>query len=115
MKKYRYNNPINLSPRGEIGRHKGLKILAACGVPVRVWPRAPILKMSINRVTINYFIIFSGIIFFLVKWSHSFLLFTEDINVKIIFEALADGYKYFPLFKYFSELNLDISYNNNIS
>ena len=24
-------------PRGEIGRHKGLKILAACGVPVRVW------------------------------------------------------------------------------
>ena len=31
-------------PRGEIGRHKGLKILAACGVPVRVWPRAP-LKM----------------------------------------------------------------------
>ena len=29
------------SPRDEIGRHKGLKILAACGVPVRVWPRAP--------------------------------------------------------------------------
>ena len=31
-------------PRGEIGRHKGLKILAACGVPVRVWPRAPSMK-----------------------------------------------------------------------
>tara|TARA_A100001015_G_scaffold232556_1_gene263462 strand:+ start:2807 stop:2932 length:126 start_codon:yes stop_codon:yes gene_type:complete len=29
-------------PRGEIGRHKGLKILALLGVPVRVWPRAPI-------------------------------------------------------------------------
>ena len=29
-------------PRGEIGRHKGLKILARKGVPVRVWPRAPI-------------------------------------------------------------------------
>tara|TARA_B100001123_G_scaffold439291_1_gene575850 strand:- start:503 stop:673 length:171 start_codon:yes stop_codon:yes gene_type:complete len=28
-------------PRGEIGRHKGLKILAHLGVPVRVWPRAP--------------------------------------------------------------------------
>ncbi len=28
-------------PRGEIGRHKGLKILALLGVPVRVWPRAP--------------------------------------------------------------------------
>ena len=29
-------------PRGGIGRHKGLKILAACGVPVRVRPRAPL-------------------------------------------------------------------------
>ena len=33
-------------PRGEIGRHKGLKILALLGVPVRVWPRAPQSKMS---------------------------------------------------------------------
>ena len=32
---------INSCPRGEIGRHKGLKILALLGVPVRVWPRAP--------------------------------------------------------------------------
>ena len=32
------------SPRGEIGRHKGLKILARLGVPVRVWPRAPLEK-----------------------------------------------------------------------
>ena len=31
-------------PRGEIGRHKGLKILALLGVPVRVWPRAPFKK-----------------------------------------------------------------------
>ena len=31
-----------LCPRGEIGRHKGLKILALLGVPVRVWPRAPL-------------------------------------------------------------------------
>ncbi len=33
-------------PRGEIGRHKGLKILALLGVPVRVWPRAPFKKMK---------------------------------------------------------------------
>ena len=33
---------INSCPRGEIGRHKGLKILALLGVPVRVWPRAPL-------------------------------------------------------------------------
>ena len=41
--KDRYNNANSRSPRGEIGRHKGLKILAACGVPVRVWPRAPLM------------------------------------------------------------------------
>ena len=33
-----------MCPRGGIGRHKGLKILAACGVPVRVRPRAPSYK-----------------------------------------------------------------------
>ena len=33
---------IHKCPRGEIGRHKGLKILALLGVPVRVWPRAPL-------------------------------------------------------------------------
>ena len=33
---------IHRCPRGEIGRHKGLKILALLGVPVRVWPRAPL-------------------------------------------------------------------------
>ena len=33
---------IRKCPRGEIGRHKGLKILAIYGVPVRVWPRAPL-------------------------------------------------------------------------
>ena len=33
-----------MCPRGEIGRHKGLKILALLGVPVRVWPRAPLKK-----------------------------------------------------------------------
>ena len=36
-----YNNKLTC-PRGEIGRHKGLKILALLGVPVRVWPRAPL-------------------------------------------------------------------------
>ena len=37
----------NSCPRGEIGRHKGLKILALLGVPVRVWPRAPQLMIKI--------------------------------------------------------------------
>ena len=29
----------------------GLKILAACGVPVRVWPRAPVKYFSNERRT----------------------------------------------------------------
>ena len=41
-------------PRGEIGRHKGLKILALLGVPVRVWPRAPLIKY-INAMNILFF------------------------------------------------------------
>ena len=35
-----------MCPRGEIGRHKGLKILAIYGVPVRVWPRAPLNEIE---------------------------------------------------------------------
>lgn len=34
---------IGFCPHGEIGRHKGLKILARKGVPVRVWLGAPLL------------------------------------------------------------------------
>jgi NAD+ kinase len=40
-----------LCPRGEIGRHKGLKILAACGVPVRVWPRAPFIMNKVQIIS----------------------------------------------------------------
>ena len=43
-----YKNDKLECPRGEIGRHKGLKILAACGVPVRVWPRAPLQLFAMN-------------------------------------------------------------------
>ena len=42
---------ITKCPRGEIGRHKGLKILALLGVPVRVWPRAP-HKIKMSKILI---------------------------------------------------------------
>ena len=38
-------------PRGEIGRHSGLKILALLGVPVRVWPRAPFKMKKIQIIS----------------------------------------------------------------
>ena len=46
-----YKNDKLECPRGEIGRHKGLKILAACGVPVRVWPRAPLQMKNIQIIS----------------------------------------------------------------
>ena len=46
---------ITTCPRGEIGRHKGLKILALLGVPVRVWPRAPLKMNKILVVSDNNF------------------------------------------------------------
>ena len=42
LKKLNKSKVIILNTIIVIGRHKGLKILAACGVPVRVWPRAPL-------------------------------------------------------------------------
>ena len=45
---------ITQCPRGEIGRHKGLKILALLGVPVRVWPRAPKLKMEKESILLIF-------------------------------------------------------------
>ena len=40
--------------RGEIGRHKGLKILAIYGVPVRVWPRTPFKMKKIQIISDNH-------------------------------------------------------------
>ena len=70
--------------------------------------------MPMNRISINYFIIISGVIFFLIKWYQPFLFFKEEIHVKIIFESITDGYKYFPLFKSFVELNLNNLYSNDL-
>ena len=42
-----------MCPRGEIGRHKGLKILALLGVPVRVWPRAPFKMNKLQIISDN--------------------------------------------------------------
>ena len=46
-----YKNDKLECPRGEIGRHKGLKILALLGVPVRVWPRAPLKMKKIQIIS----------------------------------------------------------------
>ena len=70
--------------------------------------------MSFNKINTNYFIILSGIIIFLIKWYQPFLLFKENIDVKVIFESVTDGYKYLPIFKLFTEFNLDYSYDSEL-
>ena len=70
--------------------------------------------MSINRKNVNYLIVLSGIIFFLIRWHQTFFVLDENIDSKIIFESITDGYKYFPIFKAFTELSLNISYDNDI-
>ena len=71
--------------------------------------------MLFNRVSVNYFIIFSGIVFFLIRWHQPFLMFNETIDAKIIFESVSDGYKYLPSFKLFSEFNLNNSFDSEIT
>ena len=71
--------------------------------------------MSINRTKASYLIILSGVIFFSIRWYQSFLIFDENIDVKIIFDGITDAYKYFPIFKSFTELNLSNSYDIEIT
>ena len=42
-------------------------------------------------------------------------MFNENIDVKIIFEGITDAYKYFPIFKSFTDLNLSNSYDIEIT
>ena len=51
---------------------------------------------------------------FLIRWHQTFFFLDENIDSKIIFESITDGYKYFPIFKAFTELSLNISYDNDI-
>ncbi len=71
--------------------------------------------MSINRTKASYLIILFGVIFFSIRWYQPFLMFNENIDVKIIFDSITDAYKYFPIFKSLTELNLSISYDFEIT
>ena len=116
--KDRYNNANSRSPRGEIGRHKGLKILALLGVPVRVWPRAPLMnkiisdknsksqkiksfllkKLKNNKLKKNFFIVIGG---------DGFMLKTLKKNIKSsrVFYGINSG-NYGFLMNKFSSKNI---------
>jgi len=58
-----------------------------------------------------YLLFFLSLLLFLTKWITSFYFFDENLDVKIIFESVTDGKYYYPLIKYFAELNFNNSYD----
>ena len=82
-------------------------------MPVRVWPGTnqgnvyKQKKRKLSNCIIRDYL-------FLIRWHQTFFVLDENIDSKIIFESITDGYKYFPIFKAFTELSLNISYDNDI-
>ena len=60
-------------------------------------------------------ILFISICLFLIKWIYPFFeFFNEDLILKTINESESDGYYYFPLIKYLSELTFNLSFELGI-
>ena len=63
----------------------------------------------------KHIIIYISILLISVKWIISFYFFLEPIDIKIIFESVTDGKYYFPLIKYLSNFNLNLSFDPEIT
>ncbi len=60
-------------------------------------------------------ILFISICLFLIKWIYPFFeFFNEDLILKTINESESDGYYYFPLIKYLSDLTFNLSFELGI-
>ena len=55
-------------------------------------------KKDYNKININLFIIIFGLIIFITKWYYSYFYFDEEIEIRIIFESVSDGYYKFCTF-----------------
>ena len=64
-----------------------------------------------GKNNINLFIFVLGLIFFFIKWYQPYVNFNEEIETKIIFESVGDGYYYFAPFKALANLNLNNSFD----
>ncbi len=64
-----------------------------------------------NKKSITLLIGFLSLGFFLFKWYLPFENFEENINTKVIFESLSDGYYYFPELKSLVNFNLSNSFD----
>ena len=62
------------------------------------------------KKSVNLWIIFCSIFIFLIKWYYPFENFDENIDVRVIFESVGDGYYNYPLLKALSNFNLNYSF-----
>ena len=66
------------------------------------------------KKNINLWIVFCSIFIFSIKWYHPFSNFNENIDVRVIFESVSDGYYYYPFLKALSNFNLSYSFDPSI-
>ena len=67
--------------------------------------------MEKEKNNINLLIFVFGLILFITKWYHAYVNFDEDIEAKIIFESVSDGYYNFVPLKGLANLNLNNSFS----
>ena len=67
-----------------------------------------------NNNNFRYWIFFSALFFFIIRWYHPISNFDEKIDISIIFESVSDGFYYFAPFKAFANFDLNYSYDPNI-
>ena len=68
-------------------------------------------KKEYSKTNLNLFIIIFGLVIFITKWYHSYANFDEEIEAKIIFESVSDGYYNFAPFKALANLNFNNSFS----
>ena len=63
----------------------------------------------------NYYLLIFSLLIVTVKWSSSFYFFPESIETKILHDSVGDAKYYYPLIKFLSELNLNYSFDPEIT
>ena len=70
--------------------------------------------LNIDKKVINFWIFFSALILFSIRWYNPLINFDEKIDISIIFDSISDGYIYFAQFKAFANLDLNYSFDPSI-
>jgi len=70
--------------------------------------------LNIDKKVINFWIFFSALILFSIRWYNPLINFDEKIDISIIFDSISDGYIYFAPFKAFANLDLNYSFDPSI-